>query len=84
MARCLDVSRSSYYEYVKRITRPISKAEEELKTFVFNCWKDYGKVYGLPRILRKAKELQLPYGERKIRKAMKALKIHGKQVKNSK
>ncbi len=84
MARCLDVSRSSYYEYIKRITRPINKSEEELKTFVFNCWKEYRKVYGLPRILKKAKELHLPYGERKIRKAMKSLKIQGKQAKKFK
>lgn len=84
MARCLDVSRSSYYEYIKRITKPLSEAEEELHAFVYNCWKDFRKVYGLPRILKRARDLHLPYGERKIRRAMKALKIKGKQVKKFK
>lgn len=79
MARVLGVSRSGYYKYLKR-----NKAEvdiSELTNFLQEKWLKSRKNYGFKRLFQEVKNSNLPYGARKVRKAMKLCKISGKQSK---
>ncbi|EMF82794.1 IS1236 transposase family protein [Leptospira weilii serovar Topaz str. LT2116] len=79
MARVLGVSRSGYYKYLKR-----NKAEvdiSELKKFLQEKWLKSRKNYGFKRLFQEVKNSNLPYGARKVRKAMKVCEIKGKQSK---
>ena len=81
MATCLDVSRSGFYDYVKRLKNPIGTLDIALIDFVKETWKSSKKNYGLIRILNKVKESSYECGARKVRKAMNLLGIQGKQDK---
>jgi putative transposase len=81
MATYLDVSRSGFYDYVKRLKNPIGTLDIALIDFVKETWKSSKKNYGLIRILNKVKESSYECGARKVRKAMNLLGIQGKQDK---
>lgn len=81
MATYLEVSRSGFYDYVKRLKNPIGTLDIALIDFVQETWKSSKKCYGLIRILNEVKEKSLGYGARKVKKAMKLLNIKGKQDK---
>jgi transposase InsO family protein len=81
MARYLDVSRSGFYDYVKRSKNPIGNFDIALIDFVKEAWISSKKSYGLIRILNEVKGKSLGYGARKVRKAMNLLQIRGKQDK---
>jgi transposase InsO family protein len=81
MATYLEVSRSGFYDYVKRLKNPIGMLDVGLIDFVRETWKSSKKNYGLIRILDKVKESSYECGARKVRKAMNLLGIQGKQDK---
>lgn len=81
MATYLEVSRSGFYDYVKRLKNPIGILDVGLIDFVRETWKSSKKNYGLIRILNKVKESSYESGARKVRKAMNLLGIQGKQDK---
>ena len=81
MATYLDVSRSGFYDYVKRLKNPIREIDRTLIDFVKETWQSSKKSYGLIRILNEVRSHSLGYGARKVRKAMNLLNIKGKQDK---
>lgn len=81
MAKYLDVSRSGFYDYVKRSKNPIGNLDIALIDFVKETWISSKKSYGLIRILNEVKGKSLRYGARKVIKAMNLLQIRGKQDK---
>ena len=81
MADCLEVASSTYYDHFNRMKREEEKNDIQLLEFVYNVWKKNKKSYGLRKILKEVKKASLPWGARKIKKAMKTLNIKGKQVK---
>lgn len=81
MAECLDVSPSTCYDHLKRKRSIEEKNDIQLLEFVYNVWKKNKRSYGLRKILKEVKKATLPWGSRKVKKAMKTLNIKGKQVK---
>lgn len=81
MAKYLDVSRSGFYDYVKRLKNPIIKIDSILIDFVKETWQCSKKNYGLMRILNEVRSHSLGYGARKVKKAMNLMNIKGKQDK---
>lgn len=81
MAKYLDVSRSGFYDYVKRLKNPIIKIDSILIDFVKETWQCIKKNYGLMRILNEVRSHSLGYGARKVKKAMNLMNIKGKQDK---
>lgn len=81
MVACLEVSRSGFYDYVKRLKSPIGNLEIAFIDFVKHSWKSSKKSYGLIRILKDVKESSFECGARKVKKAMNLLGIQGKQDK---
>jgi putative transposase len=81
MATYLEVSRSGFYDYVKRLRNPIGNLDIALIDFVKETWTSSKKSYGLIRILNKVKESSFDCGARKVRKVMNLLGIQGKQDK---
>ena len=67
MAKCLDVSRSGFYDYVKRLKNPNVTIDIALIDFVKETWKASKKSYGLIRILNEVKGKSLGYGARKVK-----------------
>jgi len=57
MAKYLDVSRSGFYDYVKRLKYPIIKIDSILIDFVKETWQCSKTNYGLMRILNKYSRL---------------------------
>jgi hypothetical protein len=55
MATYLEVSRSGFYDYVKRLRNPIGNLDIALIDFVKETWTSSKKSYGLIRILNKVK-----------------------------
>ncbi len=81
MAKLLNVSVSNFYSFVKREKDPLKTIDANLLTFVNEVWDSNKRVYGLLKIHNEVKKNSLPWGTRKIRKAMKLLGIQGKQEK---
>lgn len=81
MATFLEVSRSGFYDYVKRSKNPIGKLDLAFINFVKETWKSSKQSYGLIRILNEVRSHSLGYGARKVKKAMNLLNIKGKQDK---
>ncbi|UZN18617.1 IS3 family transposase [Leptospira borgpetersenii] len=79
MARTLGVSRSGYYKYLNR--NKDRSVAPELTNFLQEKWLKSCKNYGFKRLFQEVKNSDLPYGARKVRKAMKLCKISGKQNK---
>ncbi|UML82781.1 IS3 family transposase (plasmid) [Leptospira interrogans] len=79
MARVLGVSRSGYYKYLNR--HKDRSVAPELTDFLQEKWLKSRKNYGFKRLFLEVKKSNLPYGARKVRKAMKLCKISGKQCK---
>ncbi|WP_148263386.1 IS3-like element IS1501 family transposase [Leptospira interrogans] len=79
MARVLGVSRSGYYKYLNR--HKDRSVAPELTNFLQEKWLKSRKNYGFKRLFQEVKKSNLPYGARKVRKAMKHCKISGKQRK---
>lgn len=84
MAKYLNVSRSNFYDYVKRSKKPFGNLDLALVDFVYSTWKKSRKSYGLLRILDRVKKESLPWGARRVRKTMNLLNIKGKQDKKFK
>lgn len=81
MATYLEVSRSGFYDYIKRLKKPIHEMDKTLINFVKETWHSSKKSYGLIRILNEVRGHSLGYGARKVKKAMNLLNIKGKQDK---
>ncbi|ULG75785.1 IS3 family transposase [Leptospira interrogans] len=79
MARVLGVSRSGYYKYLNR--HKDRSVAPDLTNFLQEKWLKSRKNYGFKRLFQEVKKSNLPYGARKVRKAMKHCKISGKQRK---
>jgi putative transposase len=73
----LEVSRSGYYDWLKR---PISKrnvANQKLSEKVVNIWEKSRRCYGLPRIFNELKKEHFQVGKNRIKKVMKLNNIEG-------
>jgi transposase InsO family protein len=81
MATYLNVSRSGYYDYLRRVKNPTSKLDHDFVDFVKDTWELSKGSYGLKRILNEVRESSFKFGARKVRKAMNLLQIRGKQYK---
>jgi len=81
MAKCLNVSRSRFYEFMRKQKNPNKGMDSELLKKVRTTWESSRKSFGVRRIHQVFKRELLPFGVRKIRKAMKIEGIQGKQVK---
>jgi transposase InsO family protein len=71
------VSRSGYYDWLKR---PVSKqkiANEKLSEKVIDIWKMSRESYGLPRIFNELKNRDFHIGKNRIKKIMKLNNIEG-------
>ncbi|TGK17830.1 IS3 family transposase [Leptospira fluminis] len=81
MARLFNVSRSRFYEYLKRRKNELDKYDPEFVKFLYETWKRHCENYGFLRLFRESKKLYPCYGARSVRKVMKLCKIKGKQEK---
>ena len=81
MATYLEVSRSGFYDYVKRIKKPYGNLDGTLVRLVQVTWELSRGSYGLLRILNEVRKESHNWGARKVRKAMNLLAIHGKRDK---
>ncbi|EKO16379.1 hypothetical protein LEP1GSC081_1368 [Leptospira kirschneri str. H1] len=81
MANVLGVSRSGFYQFLKRSKNELEKYNPELVEFIRETWLTSRKNYGLVRLLREVKKVYSIYGARTVRKVMKLCEIQGKQEK---
>ncbi|MBW9231293.1 IS3 family transposase [Leptospira santarosai] len=81
MANVLEVSRSGFYQFLKRSKNELEKYNPELVEFIKETWLTNRKNYGLVRLLREVKKVYSIYGARTVRKVMKLCEIRGKQEK---
>ncbi len=81
MANVLGVSRSGFYQFLKRSKNELEKYNPELVEFIRETWLTNRKNYGLVRLLREVKKVYSIYGARTVRKVMKLCEIRGKQEK---
>ncbi|EMF83151.1 IS1236 transposase family protein [Leptospira weilii serovar Topaz str. LT2116] len=81
MAEVLEVSRSGFYQFLKRSKNVLEKYDPELVEFIKETWLSNRKNYGLVRLLREVKKVYSFYGARTVRKVMKLCVIRGKQEK---
>ncbi|EKO15427.1 hypothetical protein LEP1GSC013_1183 [Leptospira interrogans serovar Valbuzzi str. Duyster] len=68
MARVLGVSRSEYYKYLNR--HKDRSVAPDLTNFLQEKWLKSRKNYGFKRLFQEVKKSNLPYGARKVRKAI--------------
>ncbi|WP_156844504.1 IS3 family transposase [Leptospira wolffii] len=81
MASLFNVSRSGFYEFVKRRKTAIEKYDPKFLKFIYDTWKDNDQNYGFLRLFREVKKVYPNYGARSVRKVMKLCGIKGKQEK---
>lgn len=75
--RVLKVSRSGYYEWLKR-PQSVRKTENELLwQKIKKIWEDSRGTYGLPRIMDQLKKSDTKCGKNRVAKIMKDNKIQG-------
>ncbi|EPG75261.1 putative IS1236 transposase [Leptospira fainei serovar Hurstbridge str. BUT 6] len=82
MARVLGVSRSGFYEFMKRSKNALEKYDPEFVKFIYETWLRHDKNYGFLRLFKEVKKVYSSYGARSVRKVMKLCEIRGKQEKS--
>ncbi|EMO12110.1 putative IS1236 transposase [Leptospira santarosai str. CBC523] len=81
IANVLGVSRSGFYQFLKRSKNELEKYNPELVEFIRETWLTNRKNYGLVRLLREVKKVYSIYEARTVRNVMKLCEIRGKQEK---
>jgi transposase InsO family protein len=75
MSRMLSISKSSYYNYRKKLTRPMSKLEserEELLSNIRRIFKTSRERYGSPRITEELKKEGIKVSKNRVARIMRA------------
>ena len=75
--RVLEVSRSGYYDWLKRPVSARKLANLELAKKIKQHWVDSRETYGLPRLFQKLKNENINIGKNRVRKLMKENNIFG-------
>ncbi len=73
----LEVSRSGYYDWLKRPESERKVANEKLTEQVKTIWEQSRGIYGLPRIFEKLKAENIVAGKNRVQRIMKKNKIQG-------
>ena len=75
--RVLGVSRSGYYEWLKRPLSVRKTEEKKLAEQIRKIWEDSRETYGLPRIHDQLKKADTKCGKNRLARIMKENKIQG-------
>lgn len=81
MAKVLGVSRSGYYEYLRRSKSPRACENEELLHHIYSIFKESEETYGSPRIHAELVEQGLKCSRPRVARLMKAHHIQAKMYK---
>jgi len=75
--RVLKVSRSGYYDWLKRPVSNRKLENDKLALKLKQHWEDSRKTYGQPRLQEKLKQEGIKIGKERVRKIMKKNNIQG-------
>jgi putative transposase len=75
--RVLEVSRSGYYDWLKRPISARKTQNQELAKKIKQHWIESRETYGLPRLFQKLKNENIHVGKNRVHKIMKENNIFG-------
>jgi transposase InsO family protein len=75
--RVLEVSRSGYYDWLKRPISARKTQNQELAKKIKQHWIESRETYGLPRLFQKLKNENINVGKNRVHKIMKENNIFG-------
>ena len=78
MCECLEVSRSSYYDWCEGKLSSRQAANEQLDVAINNVYQFHGGKYGSPRICRDLKDQGIKCTENRVAKRMRAMDMKAK------
>ena len=84
LCKVMEVSRSSFYDYVHRIEGPDDPEETALKTRISAIFKEHRSQYGSRRVLKQLKAEGHQIGRYKVRRLMRELGLKAKSPKRYK
>ena len=77
MCRVLRLSRSGYYDWLKRPPSARARRDLELQALILQVWTGSGETYGAPRIHAALRASGVRVGRKRVARLMKGLGIHG-------
>ena len=77
MCRVLRLSRSGYYDWLKRPPSARARRDLELQALILPIWTGSGKTYGAPRIHAALRAAGERVSRKRVARLMKALSIQG-------
>lgn len=75
--RVLGISRSSYYEWLKRPLSVRKTEDQKLWEKIKKIWEESRGIYGLPRIMDQLRKSDTTCGKNRVARIMKENKIQG-------
>ena len=79
MCRCLNVSRSGYYAWLKRPASPRAKQDARLRVEISASHRASRKSYGSPRILRDLRDEGHRVSRKRVARLMRDLGLEGRR-----
>jgi putative transposase len=77
--RALEVSRSGYYDHLRKAGRPRRREDTSLAEVVHDCFRASRQTYGTPRLREDLRALGHRVGRRRIGRLMRQQDLHPKQ-----
>jgi len=81
MCRVLKVSRSGYYDWLKREPSKRAKQEAVLQAKIKTIWQDSRQTYGVPRIQAELHAQGIAIGRKRVSRLMKLMDLKVRKIK---
>ena len=81
MCRMLQVSRSGYYDWLKREPSKRAKQDGVLQEKMKTIWQDSRQTYGVPRIHAELQAQGIAIGRKRVSRLMKLMALKLRKVK---
>lgn len=78
MCRLLNVSRSGYYQWLKRCESPRKTQDRELKEIIYAIYIKHKKRYGSPRIHDDLRDMGIRCSRKRVERLMRELRIRAR------
>jgi transposase InsO family protein len=78
MCQFLNISRSSYYQWLKRGECPHAKKDQELKVKIRSIYEQSKKRYGSPRIYAELRAQGIRCGKKRVERLMREMGLQAK------
>lgn len=77
MAKILDISKGSYYFWIKKINQPINEKKDNLVKRIKEIFKNSYETYGYPRVTKELKNNGEIHNKKKVARIMRENNLRG-------